>query len=50
MTKRHHRDRQASQRSLTPIPTPEDLAVFFTQDKLDKDGYPVRDRDSSCSP
>jgi hypothetical protein len=23
------------------------LAVFFTQDKLDKDGYPVRDRDSS---
>jgi hypothetical protein len=21
--------------------------VFFTQDKLDKDGYPVRDRDSS---
>jgi hypothetical protein len=23
------------------------LAVFFTQDKLDKDGYPVRDRDSA---
>ena len=23
------------------------LAVFFTQDTLDKDGYPVRDRDSS---
>jgi hypothetical protein len=23
------------------------LAVFFTQDKLDRDGYPVRDRDSS---
>ena len=23
------------------------LAVFFTQDRLDKDGYPVRDRDSS---
>ncbi len=23
------------------------LAVFFTQDKLDDDGYPVRDRDSS---
>jgi hypothetical protein len=23
------------------------LAVFFTQDKLDKNGYPVRDRDSS---
>jgi hypothetical protein len=23
------------------------LAVFFTQDKLDKDGYPVRDRDST---
>jgi len=23
------------------------LAVFFTQDKLDEDGYPVRDRDSS---
>jgi hypothetical protein len=23
------------------------LAVFFTQDKLDADGYPVRDRDSS---
>jgi hypothetical protein len=23
------------------------LAVFFTQDKPDKDGYPVRDRDSS---
>jgi hypothetical protein len=23
------------------------LAVFFTQHKLDKDGYPVRDRDSS---
>ena len=23
------------------------LAVFFTQDKLDKDGYPVRDRSSS---
>jgi hypothetical protein len=23
------------------------LAVFFTQDKLDKDGYPVRDKDSS---
>ena len=23
------------------------LAVFFTQDKLDTDGYPVRDRDSS---
>jgi hypothetical protein len=23
------------------------LAAFFTQDKLDKDGYPVRDRDSS---
>jgi len=23
------------------------LAVFFTQDKLDKDGYPVRNRDSS---
>ena len=23
------------------------LAVFFTQDKLDKDGYPVRDRASS---
>jgi hypothetical protein len=23
------------------------LAVFFTQDKLDQDGYPVRDRDSS---
>jgi hypothetical protein len=23
------------------------LAVFFTQDKLDKDGYPVRDHDSS---
>ncbi len=22
------------------------LAVFFTQDRLDKDGYPVRDRDS----
>jgi hypothetical protein len=22
------------------------LAVFFTQDKLDDDGYPVRDRDS----
>ena len=21
------------------------LAVFFTQDRLDKDGYPVRDRD-----
>ena len=25
------------------------LAVFFTQDKLDKDGYPVRDRDSTSS-
>jgi hypothetical protein len=23
------------------------MAVFFTQDKLDEDGYPVRDRDSS---
>src|SRR5450631_758048 len=23
------------------------LAVFFTQDKLDKDGYPVRDRASA---
>ena len=23
------------------------LAVFFTQDRLDKDGYPVRDRDSA---
>jgi hypothetical protein len=23
------------------------LAVFFTQDRLDKDGYPVRDRDST---
>ena len=23
------------------------LGVFFTQDKLDKDGYPVRDRDST---
>src|SRR5271166_5968425 len=23
------------------------LAVFFTQDKVDEDGYPVRDRDSS---
>jgi len=23
------------------------LGVFFTQDKLDKDGYPVRDRDSA---
>ena len=23
------------------------LAVFFTQDKVDDDGYPVRDRDSS---
>jgi hypothetical protein len=23
------------------------LAVFFTQDRLDEDGYPVRDRDSS---
>ena len=23
------------------------LAVFFTQDRLDKDGYPVRDQDSS---
>ncbi|HTU07849.1 MAG TPA: ISKra4 family transposase [Trebonia sp.] len=23
------------------------LAVFFTQDKFDKDGYPVRDRDSA---
>jgi hypothetical protein len=23
------------------------LAVFFTQDQLDKDGYPVRDRDST---
>jgi hypothetical protein len=23
------------------------LAVFFTQDRLDQDGYPVRDRDSS---
>jgi hypothetical protein len=23
------------------------LAVFFTQDKLDKDGYPVRDRESA---
>jgi hypothetical protein len=23
------------------------LAVFFTQDKLDKDGYPVRDREST---
>ena len=23
------------------------LAVLFTQDKLDKDGYPVRDRDSA---
>ena len=23
------------------------LAVFFTQDKLDKEGYPIRDRDSS---
>jgi hypothetical protein len=23
------------------------LAVFFTQDKLDEDGYPVRDRDST---
>jgi len=23
------------------------LAVFFTQDKLDRDGYPVRDRDSA---
>jgi hypothetical protein len=23
------------------------LAVFFTQDKVDKDGYPVRDRDSA---
>ncbi len=23
------------------------LAVFFTQDKLDKEGYPVRDRDSA---
>src|ERR1019366_2624957 len=23
------------------------LAVFFTQDKLDKDGYPIRNRDSS---
>ena len=23
------------------------LAVFFTQDKADDDGYPVRDRDSS---
>jgi hypothetical protein len=27
-----------------------ELAVFFTQDKLDEDGYPVRDRDSSTSP
>jgi hypothetical protein len=23
------------------------LAVFFTQDELDEDGYPVRDRDSA---
>jgi len=23
------------------------LAVFFTQDRLDKDGYPIRDRDST---
>ena len=23
------------------------LAVFFTQDKVNEDGYPVRDRDSS---
>ncbi len=25
------------------------LGVFFTQDKMDEDGYPVRDRDSSSS-
>src|SRR5262249_23202887 len=53
---RRHRRPQARQGNSRPESKGEDgrartrevkLAVFFTQDKLDKNGYPARDRDSS---
>ena len=37
----------ARAKTAAPAPARSSSACFFTQDKLDEDGYPVRDRDSS---